>query len=192
MAKTDKPDWNQRFEQPGCWCGEEPLDFLRQHIAELPRGRALDLAMGEGRNTVYLAQHGFRVTGIDSSAVGIGKALVRAREYGVRIEAIHASLETCRLPEEEYDLVVCSYYLQRTLFAQMKRALNRGGALIVETYTIEQLSRQRGPKSPDHLLRPNELYRAFRDCRISYYRETDDGHRAVASLLAFREGCSVE
>jgi len=70
MKPRRQPNWEERYAQPGCCCGREPVDFLREHLDELPRGAALDLAMGAGRNALFLAQHGFSVTGIDSSPTG--------------------------------------------------------------------------------------------------------------------------
>ena len=95
-----------------------------------------------------------------------------------------ADIEQCELESEAYDLLVCFYYLQRTVFPQIKRALRHGGALVFETFTIEQLQLASGPRNPAHLLNPNELCHAFRNLRVSYYRERVRGGKAVASLVA--------
>ena len=186
MKSRRQPNWEERYAQPGCCCGREPVDFLREHLDELPRGAALDLAMGEGRNALFLAQHGFSVTGIDSSPTGVAKAEARAREQGLRLKTIVADLESYALPGEEFDVVLCCYYLQRSLFPQMERALKQGGALLVQTLMVEQLQFSTGPRNREHLLEPNELYRTFRHLRVTYYREVVRGERAVASLLAYR------
>ena len=186
LTNDQQPDWNARFSRPGLFCGDYALDFLREHIGELPPGDALDLATGEGRNAVFLAQQGYRVTAIEKSAVGLAKAEQWAKQACIDLNLIEADLEKYALSENAFDLVFCSYYTQRPLFPQMERALRPGGALMIQTYTIEQLGRERGPSNPDFLLQPNELYRTFRHLRISWYREVDDGNRAIASLLAFR------
>ena len=186
MKSRRQPNWEERYAQPGCCCGREPVDFLREHLDELPQGAALDLAMGEGRNALFLAQHGFSVTGIDSSPTGVAKAEARAREQGLRLKTIVADLESYALPGEEFDVVLCCYYLQRSLFPQMERALKQGGALLVQTLMVEQLQFSTGPRNREHLLEPNELYRTFRHLRVTYYREVVRGERAVASLLAYR------
>lgn len=188
MASEEQgPNWDARFRQPGLFCGDYALDFLREHIDELPPGDALDLASGEGRNAVFLAQKGYRVTAIEKSPVGIAKARDCAKEAGVELNLIEADLENYSLPEEAFNVVFCSYYTQRSLFPQMERALRPGGALLIQTYTVEQAGRERGPKNLEFLLQPNELYRTFRHLRVAHYREVDDGHRAIASLLAYRE-----
>jgi len=68
----------------------------------------------------------------------------------------------------------------------MVAALRPGGALVVQTYTVEQLQFSRGPRKREHLLDPNELFRAFRRLRVAYYREVTREERAVASLLAYK------
>lgn len=181
-----QPDWEERYAQPGYFCGTEPAQFLRGHLQELPRGAVLDLAIGEGRNALFLARHGYRVYGVDQSTVGLAKAQARVRQLGLHAYLWAADLERYPLPEAQFEVVVCFYYLQRSLFPQMERALRQGGALIMETYTIEQLPCRHGPSNPEHLLQPNELYRAFRHLRVVHYREMIKEERATASLLAFR------
>jgi SAM-dependent methyltransferase len=179
-------DWEERYCQPGTWCGTEPVAFLREHLNELPRGCVLDLAMGEGRNALFLAQQGYRVTGVEKSRTAIEKAEQRARELGVQITSIPADLEKWTLPVEQFDLVLCFYYLDRNLFSAMESALRRGGALAMETYTVDQLRFRQGPRNPAHLLEARELYQAFRHLHIAYYRELVTNDRALSSLLAFR------
>jgi 2-polyprenyl-3-methyl-5-hydroxy-6-metoxy-1,4-benzoquinol methylase len=186
VAGEDAPNWEGRYRQPGYWCGEEPVDFLREHLEELPRGAALDLAMGEGRNAVFLARHGFNVTGIENSPSAIAKARERAAKEGVELTTIQADLEHYRLPAAEFDVVLCFYYLQRNLFGPMAAALKPGGALVMQTYTVEQLQFACGPRRREHLLEPNELYRSFRRLRLAYYREVTRDERAIASLLAYK------
>jgi len=185
-SRTDQPDWEARYRQPGSWAGDEPVPLLREHLAELPRGAALDLAAGEGRNAVFLARNGFTVTAIEKSPAGIAKARVRAEKEGVEIEIIEADLESYSLPRAQFDVVLCFFYLQRSLFPQMEAALRPGGALVMETYTVEQLQFARGPRRREFLLEPNELYEAFRHLRIAHYREGVRDERAVASLLAYK------
>jgi 2-polyprenyl-3-methyl-5-hydroxy-6-metoxy-1,4-benzoquinol methylase len=185
-SRADQPDWEARYRQPGYWAGDEPVPFLREHLAELPSGAALDLAMGEGRNAVFLAQNGFTVTGIEKSPAGIAKARARAEQKGVQLNIIEADLESHSLPHEQFDVVLCFFYLQRNLFPQMEAALKPGGALVIETYTVEQLQLAHGPKRREFLLEPTELYEAFRHLRLAHYREVVRDGRAVASLLAFK------
>ena len=86
--------WDQRYGEPGYAYGTAPNDFLAAHAARyLPvAGEVLCLAEGEGRNAVFLARLGFRVTGVDGSAVGLEKARQLAAENSVEIQTIVADL----------------------------------------------------------------------------------------------------
>ena len=78
--KADRRRWDKRFERKEFALGKEPNPFLKKHIHLLPRGKALDIATGEGRNAVFLAQHGFEVDAVDISEKGLRKAQQLARE----------------------------------------------------------------------------------------------------------------
>ena len=185
-GEKDKIFWDKKYETEAYIFGKEPVEFLGEHIDLLPRGKALDIAMGEGRNAVFLAKNGFTVDGCDISEIAIKKALDLAKENNVKVRAFVADLETYKLPQNTYDVIVCFYYLQRDLVPQMKEALKPGGMIIYETYTIENRERGfEGPKNKDYLLKPNELLDLFKDFKIIYYRELVlNNKKAVASLIA--------
>ena len=90
-------------------------------------GKTLDIAMGEGRNGVFLATQGFEVIGIDISEIGLNKAQALATEHGVTIKTQLVDLERHQFSEEAYDLIICTYYLQRDLFPKIVKALKTGG-----------------------------------------------------------------
>ena len=185
-GEQDKIFWDKKYETEAYIFGKEPVEFLREHIDLLPRGKALDIAMGEGRNAVFLAKNGFNVDGCDISEIAVKKALDLAKENNVKIHAFVADLETYKLPKDTYDVIACFYYLQRGLVPQMKEALKPGGMIIYETYTIENRELGfEGPKNKDYLLKPNELLNLFKDLKIIYYRELVlNNKKAVASLIA--------
>ena len=169
--------------------GTEANPFLRKHIHLLPKGSALDIATGEGKNAVFLAQHGFDVEAVDISKFGLKKARKLAKEKGVRIRTLHADLDHYQLEEGRYDLITDFYFLNRRLIPRIKRGLKKGGRVVFETYLREQMSLGNdAPKNPRYLLKPNELLALFRGFRILFYREgifREGGTRkAVASLIA--------
>jgi SAM-dependent methyltransferase len=100
---------------------------------------------------------------------------------GIRL--IQANLEEIRLPEAAFDLILCLQYLQRSLFAQVARALKPGGMLLFETFTRAQLNYSGGPRNPAHLLEPGELRTAFPELNVLFYRELNAG-QGIASLVA--------
>jgi len=163
----------------------EPANFLVENIDLLPRGRALDIAMGNGRNAIYLAQNGFQVTGVDVSLEIVESALACAREAGVSIQTMVEDLEKIPYIEEEsYDLVICFNYLQRSLMSQFKNWVKPGGIAVYETFIVDQAQFGK-PRNPDHLLKHNELLHSFRDFRVLRYREGVVGDmKAVASIVA--------
>jgi len=154
----------------------------------LPEGRALDLACGEGRNALYLAEKGYSVDAIDSSLVVIEQNRKLAEERQLKINFSHEDLETFSLPHDTFDLILNFYYLQRSLVPSIESALKKGGVLLFETYTTEQ--REIGPqRNPDYLLGPNELITMFDKLHVIFYREgifNEDGRKAIASLAAKR------
>lgn len=182
-APHDKDRWNQKYDTPEFLFGKEPVPFLEHHLSLLPTGKALDIAMGEGRNGVFLATKGFEVTGVDISETGLKKAESLAREKGVHINTKVVDLETYSLPFETYDVIVCTYYLQRELFPQIVKSLKPGGMVLVETYTRAHTKYQPGfPRR--FLLEKNELFEQFKDLTIIRYQRVDDGHAVYASILA--------
>ncbi len=186
--EEDRLHWEERYGTPEYLYGKEPIEFLKENIEILPRGRVIELAMGEGRNAVFLAQNGFEVEGCDISTRALEKASHLAQEKGVHLKVFQADLDTYQLPEQAYDVVACFYYLQRSLIPQMKAALKPGGMVIMETYTKENPKYGfSGPKNPDYLLDTNELLQLFSDLKVILYREMIvDGRKAVASIIAQR------
>lgn len=179
----DKERWDHKYGTEEYIFGKAPIAFLQEHLHLLPKGKTLDIAMGEGRNGVFLATKGFEVTGIDISEKGLNKAQALARAHGVTIETKVVDLETYQLPAETYDVIICTYYLQRDLFPQIIQALKPGGIVIVETYTLDHLKyRNQFPKQ--FLLTPNELLHHFADFTVLRYQTQDDGQSAYASILA--------
>ncbi len=187
-SEDDRIRWDDRYDQYGYVYGTEPLDFLRDNIDLLPQGKVLVLAMGEGRNAVFLAEQGFDVEGCDISPLGIEKAKSLAAKRGVNIKAFEADLENYTLKQGRYDLITDFYYLQRDLIPQMEAALKPGGMVIMETYTVENLELGlRGPKKREYLLEEKELLRLFMDVgmKIIFYREmVINDEKAIASIIA--------
>lgn len=165
----------------------EPASFLKENFSKLPQGIALDLAMGVGQNAIFLAENGYEVVGIDSSQVAVEKAKAYAKEKGVSIQAIQADLATYTLPENEFDVVLNFYFLERSLIPQIKKTLKKGGMVMFETYTMEHQKFDK-PFNPDYLLQENELLLSFIDFKILFYEEgvveKDGIKKAIASLLA--------
>jgi SAM-dependent methyltransferase len=146
---------------------------------------ALDVAMGRGRHALQLARAGFRTFGVDIRYDAVRDAMIGAAAEGHLLRAWCADLTQHPLPRSRFDLVVVTRYLQRDLFGALQAALRPGGTLLYETFTTAQRAHGRGPTSPDHLLEPGELARAFPDLETLFYEEVLQPD-AVARLAARR------
>ena len=187
--KSDQKRWDERFGKKEFALGKEPNPFLKKHIRLLPKGKALDIATGEGRNAVFLAQNGFEVDAVDISEKGLKKAQKFAGEKGVNINTFLVDLDQYPIGKERYDLIADFYFLRRRLIPRIKKGLKKGGKVIFETYLLEHRKLGTGgPKQAKYFLKPNELLRLFKDFGILFYREgifREGGKRkAVASLIA--------
>lgn len=166
----------------------EPSEFLVENIDLLPAGRALDVAMGNGRNAIYLATRGFKVEGVDRSPEAVAAALKRAHRAGVSITAYVADLEKdFAIEHGAFDVIICFNYLQRSLITRIKDGIRPEGIVIYETFIIDQKQFDR-PTNPDFLLRHNELLEMFRDFRCLRYREGIIGGKAIAGIVAKKTG----
>ena len=163
----------------------EPAQFLVENLRLLPKGRVLDVAMGNGRNAIYLAKAGFDVEGIDMSPEAVNTALESSRKAGVTIVAHVADLESnYQIKKSAYDVIICFNYLQRSLILQIKDGLKRGGMVVYETFIVDQ-DQFGKPQNPDYLLKHNELLDIFREFRCLRYREgIIENRKAVASIIA--------
>ena len=162
-----------------------PAQFLVDNVDLLPKGRTLDVAMGSGRNAVYLSGMGFEVEGIDLSTEAVSNALELARKSGVNIKTQVTDLEgNYHIEKGLYDVIICFNYLHRPLIPQIKKGLRKGGMVVYETYIVEQ-ARFGKPKNPDYLLKHNELLDMFHEFRCLRYREgIIDNRKAIAGIVA--------
>jgi 2-polyprenyl-3-methyl-5-hydroxy-6-metoxy-1,4-benzoquinol methylase len=187
--KADQKRWDERFGRKEFALGKDPNPFLKKHIHLLPRGKALDIATGEGRNAVFLAQNGFEVDAVDISEKGLKKVRALAREKGVKINTVLVDLDQYQIEKERYDLIANFYFLKRRLIPRIRKGLKKGGKVIFETYILEHRTLATGgPKQAKYFLKPNEPLRLFKKFRIQFYREgifREGGRKkAVASLVA--------
>lgn len=201
MTKSEREAWNRRYSQ-GSHTSTRPDPFLVQAFKEsiepeFPSGgAALDVAGGIGRHAIWLARRNWKVTLVDISEVGLDLAKRRAGRLAPKMEFVAADLQQPLskhrrgvdnpVRRSACDLVIVFFYLERGLFPRLMRALKPGGFLIYKTYTVDQVKFPGGPSHPLHLLKHNELLRAFSSLRVLQYRETTHD-RGVAELLAQKQ-----
>ena len=193
--------WDQRFAAPEYIFGTEPNAFLRAQAERFKRGdRVLDVACGEGRNSVCLASLGCEVTGIDVSPLALAKARRLADTHGVRIDYKEADIRDWEWRPARFDAVVCIFIqfaepAQRTrLFEGIGTTLAPGGLLVLQGYTPKQLEyKTGGPPQADHMYTQALLREAFRNLDILHLHEHEEmlaegtkhvGRSALIDLVA--------
>jgi tellurite methyltransferase len=181
----DKDRWNTKYDTEVYLFGEKPIPFLVENRHLLPKGKVLDIAMGEGRNGVYLATQGFEVIGLDISEAGLKKAHKLAKKNNVTIKTQVVDLETFALEPNTYDVILCTYYMQRDLYKKFQSALKPGGMIVVETYNVDYLKYARF--SRNWALDTNELLDIFKGMRVIRYQDYDDGKEAYSSIIAQKQ-----
>ena len=161
--------WENRFSVPEYVFGTAPNAFLAAQVDLLPKsGTALAVADGEGRNGVWLAEHGLDVLSIDWSPTAQAKAQALARERGVQMRTERVDLLAFPWPTAAYDVIVGIFFQflnpeqRRDVFAGIYRALKPGGLLLIEGYRPEQLKyKTGGPSEVENLYTRDLLETAF-------------------------------
>mgnify|MGYP003415544640 FL=1 len=191
--------WSTRYRDAGedYVFGTTANRFLAAQSALLGSGRtALSVADGEGRNAVWLAEQGLRVTATEISPVALEKARKLAAGRHVEVDFVVADAVAWDYPEAAFDFVVGIFIqfadpVQRErIFAGMARALRPGGHLIVHGYTPKQLEyRTGGPSAVENLYTAELLRTAFPGLDIVHLQEYEDvldegvGHKGQSALV---------
>jgi len=194
MSPSGRLEWDNRHQgqQPG-----KPEPFVLEMLPRLPRGLALDVAAGRGRHSLILARAGMRVIAVDHSRVGIATLASIARLQDLAVSPVVADMTQFPLRQESFDVILNVNFLERELVADFKRALKIGGALLFDTFLIDEAANHRHILNPRFLLEHGELRRLLGGLDIVEYREglTAYGDPAAeppltqtwrASALAFR------
>jgi SAM-dependent methyltransferase len=154
---VDRQQWDERYGGTEFVWTSNPNQFLVSEVAGLPPGRAADLACGEGRNAVWLADQGWQVTGVDFSPVGLAKGRRLAELANVEVTWVESAVTEWTPPPEGFDLVAV-FYLQlpqpeRSAALEVAAsALAPGGTLLVVAHDHDNLTRGfGGPPNADVL-----------------------------------------
>jgi len=192
-VEADRIKWDNRFRSEDSFLGVRPSPFLFREIERIkllaPGNAALDIACGEGRNSVFLAQNGFQVTGLDISVVGISKGVERADRAGVVVEYRQVDLDNYCIPEK-YDLILNFNFLLRSLIPSEVQSLTPGGLLLFDT--ILESPQLLASHNPAYFLKKGELVSIFEEyCgEILFSEESSTGDMPTARML-FRKSCDA-
>ena len=181
----DRQQWDERYSGAQFEWSMHPNQFAAAELAGLTPGRALDLAAGEGRNSVWLAERGWSVTAVDFSRVGLekGRKLSAARGVGdSQVDWVVADLSEYEPAREAFELVLIAYLqvtaaLRARVLAAAAAALVTGGTLLVIGHDLANLTEGvGGPQSPDVLYTPEAIIAELPGLRIV---RADRMHRTV-------------
>jgi len=187
--------WDDRYRTEEYVYGTEPNAFLLENVDEIPSGDVLCLADGEGRNSVFLAKRGRRVSAIDLSEVGVTKARELARSRGVDINFVVADLRTYDMGVERWGAIVSIFAhmppkVRANVHARVVTALAPGGVFVLEAYRPDQKGRGTGgPSLPEMMMNLEELRRDFAALDLTVAREVDRdiregrGHQGVGAVV---------
>jgi SAM-dependent methyltransferase len=172
---VDRQQWDERYAGAEFEWSMHPNQFVAAELATLPPGRALDLAAGEGRNSVWLAERGWSVTAVDFSRVGLDKGRALGAARGVadgRVEWVVADLSEYSPARAAFELVLIAYLqvdaaLLARVLAGAAAALTPGGTLLVVGHDLTNLTEGvGGPQSPDVLYTPEAITAGLPGLRI--------------------------
>ena len=195
--------WDQRYSAPEYIFGTSPNLFLasQQHLFK-PGDRVLDIACGEGRNSVWLASLGCQVLGMDVSPLALTKARQLAADRGVTVAWQEADVRSWQWQPDAFDAVVCIFIQfadpsQRArLFSGLQTTLKLGGKLVLQGYTPKQVEyKTGGPPQAAHMYTAAMLRDAFAGLDVVHLQEHEDvlsegtkhvGRSALIDLVAYR------
>jgi SAM-dependent methyltransferase len=191
----DSSAWDERYTGDELVWSVEPNRFLVREVEALPPGRALDLACGEGRNAVWLAERGWDVTGVDFSKVGLDKARRVADARGVSVKWERADVTEYAPAPERFDLVIVMYLHlpegpRRVAFRRAAAAVAAGGTLHVVGHDITNPDDGWGGPSdaavlygPQDVVADLEGLETVKAERVRRPVQTDDGEKIAIDVL---------
>jgi dihydroneopterin aldolase len=166
-----------------------PSRFLVEQLHRLPKGKALDMAAGNGRHSLFLASHGFQVDAIDRDAKALAQLSATAQARTLTAIATRTiDLEQPApydpdLGQEAYDVIIVFFYLYRSLFPFLIDALKPGGVLVYETFTIDNYFHHKHPRRWEFCLAPNELLRLTSSLHVLHYDEGGHADGRTSGLV---------
>jgi SAM-dependent methyltransferase len=155
--------WDERYSQEGLLWSAKPNRFLVAEVSGLPPGRGLDLACGEGQNSIWLAGLGWQMLGVDYSAVAVEKARGRAERDGVDVDFVCDDLVTYQPEAGAFDLVIVLYLHigaeeRRHVLERGAAALAPGGTFVLLGHDLTNITDGvGGPSDPSILYTPDDI-----------------------------------
>lgn len=202
MNNTWTDRWNDRYSSEEFAYGTAPNNYLKEQLEKLKTGSILFPAEGEGRNAVFAAQLGWKVSAFDISAEGKNKALKLAEANDVEIDYLVGELETLNYQEEQFDAIALIYAhfpaaIKSSIHKTLETYLRKGGVIIFEAFSKKHLEylaindKVGGPKDIESLFSIEEIQSDFPDYEIIQLEEKEielnEGlfHNGKGSVIRF-------
>ncbi len=187
MSQQDRDKWDQRYTEDS-YNRKNPVTLVADWLAQIPMGRALDVACGAGRNAIFLAQAGYRVDAIDISPEGLYLARQEAVSLGLDINWIEHDLDQPCPLVTNYDLILVMWFVNLELVTRLCDCLAPGGYLLCEEHLITDED-VIGPKNPSYRVAPGALRNAVSGLEVLHYEESvepipEGGQIASARVVA--------
>lgn len=199
---TKSDFWNERYSISEYVYGEHPNTYFRDQLQTLPVGNILFVGEGEGRNAVYAAKMGWRVSAFDISTEGKRKATLLASKHNVDIDYVVGELHELNYEKNQFDVVVLIFThfpisARSSIHKELSRYLRPGGIVIMESFSKKQIQHQvkgdsgGGPKDIDLLYDLEDIESDFDDFETIELYETQvrlsEGsfHNGVSSVIRF-------
>ena len=163
MSQQDKQKWDAKYlKKSELLRPREASVNIKKFVEKSAGAKALDLACGAGRNTIYLAKQGYEVDALDIAAVALDALAAEALSEDVQelVNAQLSDLDSFVPVPETYELIVMMNFLDRALLERVKEGLKVGGLFIVETY-MDDLINEKKDSNVDNLLKKEELKTLF-------------------------------
>lgn len=186
MSQADRERWDPRYREGGYSC--TPAAFVVAYApAPAPGARALDVACGAGRNSLYLAEMGYHVDAVDVSPVALTllKEAAEGRGLADRVTCIEADLDVWRPLSDTYDLVVQTGFYDAALLAPVRDAVRAGGYVIVESFNLA-IRTQRVNFSLAHAMQRGTLAAAFARWDVLAYSDSVPPSGSRSHIVARR------
>jgi len=182
----DTVDWDKRYREGFYDGATEPHPLLQRFWNTIPKGPVVDIAMGNGRNALFLAGKGYKVYGLDRSSEALKIAGETMAAKGQGISLLLGDANNFPFKDGSMAGVMVFYFLMRNIMGEIADTLQSGGVLIYETFLKRQNAIDRH-RNPEFLLDDGELISYFKGLDLLFYEETisdtEGRNRAIAKFV---------
>ena len=192
VSDADREKWEARYRQGAYGDRPHPSPLLQEWVDRIPRGPALDVACGAGRNALFLAARGFDVDAVDISSAALEQGRERAAQSGLHVNWIEHDLDEPLNTDQRYALIIVMRFVDLPLIRRLADRLAPGGFLICEEHLRTDADVEvGGPSNPLYRVDPGSLRAAAGPLQILFYDEgllqdPDGRAMALARLVAQR------